>query len=361
MRVHVPRGAYDNIVPDMRYGGEEGHNAYGDLLLEHNGVYGADVAITQPVPRSWIKEIRRVKKALGPLPGPFARRLHQIADRAAGQLKVKILRAIASTLEGVSQSTLERALSRGDAEAAMRAIPWSQTGDPQLRAAFQATLEPVYRDAGDAAADQLDRSLKAGLSFNMRDPRSERWAETFAATRVTEVSGETVDAIRQVITTAFTEGRHPYETAKDIREIVGLTTRQADAVRNYRTLLEQDEIERTTEQEDRMVWRYREQLLAARAENIARTETLRAEAEGKQALFDQARDLGYLRDTDRRVWVASEDERTCPICADLDGQEVPLGQPFVGADGERYDLEPAHPQCRCTTWVQTEPKEEDER
>lgn len=78
-------------------------------------------------------------------------------------------------------------------------------------------------------------------------------------------------------------------------------------------------------------WRSPEQ----RAAVIARTETMRAYNAGAVAGIREA-------GADRVEWIATEDERTCPICSPRDGQTYPVGEVDV----------PAHPRCRCivTAW-----------
>lgn len=77
--------------------------------------------------------------------------------------------------------------------------------------------------------------------------------------------------------------------------------------------------------------------LFARIEMIARTEILRASNEGALAVYEANADVlaGW-------EWVATKDERTCPICGALDGQvfafEARQSPPPTGS----------HPRCRCT-------------
>lgn len=65
---------------------------------------------------------------------------------------------------------------------------------------------------------------------------------------------------------------------------------------------------------------------------LARTETMHILNNGQLTSFKQS---GYSK----VVWLATEDERECPICGDL--------------DGKKFDIDnapdcPAHSQCRCT-------------
>ncbi len=73
------------------------------------------------------------------------------------------------------------------------------------------------------------------------------------------------------------------------------------------------------------------------AETVARTEVSRAMTAGLL-------DVYFAAGVARVQWIAAEDERTCPVCDDLDGSIVLLGQQF--ADGS--SAPPEHPNCRCT-------------
>lgn len=97
-------------------------------------------------------------------------------------------------------------------------------------------------------------------------------------------------------------------------------------------------------------------LLAARGERIARTETIQAQNQGKLDSWRVAGDNGLVPPGTKKTWVAATDsERTCRICGappdapdGLDGQQVPVNEPFVSEIVGPLDRPPAHPNCRCT-------------
>jgi SPP1 gp7 family putative phage head morphogenesis protein len=67
------------------------------------------------------------------------------------------------------------------------------------------------------------------------------------------------------------------------------------------------------------------------ASRVARTEMARMEYEAHRKIYN---DNGV----DEVMWVASLDEKTCPMCGPRDGRRYQLGQePAI----------PAHPHCRC--------------
>jgi SPP1 gp7 family putative phage head morphogenesis protein len=79
----------------------------------------------------------------------------------------------------------------------------------------------------------------------------------------------------------------------------------------------------------------------SRAALIARTEAAQAYAYANHATLQA---LATDSAVTRRRWLASEDERVCPICAPLDGYTIRFDAQYPGG------LEPgnAHIQCRCT-------------
>jgi SPP1 gp7 family putative phage head morphogenesis protein len=68
-----------------------------------------------------------------------------------------------------------------------------------------------------------------------------------------------------------------------------------------------------------------------RAEMICRTETIRSYAQGSVNQYKKA-GVHYWE------WIASYDERTCPVCSSLDGKVFRVGEPQP----------PIHPNCRCS-------------
>lgn len=80
-------------------------------------------------------------------------------------------------------------------------------------------------------------------------------------------------------------------------------------------------------------------LSRARAELIARTEIVRAHAEGTLDAFER---LGVEELGIEAEWVTAGDDRVCPQCAGMEGQTFTIE--------EARGLIPAHVNCRCN-WV----------
>lgn len=94
----------------------------------------------------------------------------------------------------------------------------------------------------------------------------------------------------------------------------------------------------------------------SKAENIARTETLKASNRGLYEGMVQSEVVEGVQ------WLTTEDDRTCQHCMDMDGKTMAMGKPFfeegakhTWSDGSTsvFDYEeiitpPLHNLCRCT-------------
>jgi hypothetical protein len=221
----------------------------------------------------------------------------------------------------------------------------------------------------------LVKAIGDGFDFDRFDE------DTLAALReaqddlISDLSDQARDTISYLIDRGVQAGDSADEIAATIRDTISLTERQAQAVANYRTLLENADSQalerelRNVEFDDvvqaaadsgeplsggaidDLVAEYADNYLDYRADTIARTESLRAANEGLRDGYRQAADRGvFPAEAVTRSWLAAIDERTCPICMSIvennkDG--VGLNDDFQSDDGA-VDDPPVHANCRCT-------------
>jgi SPP1 gp7 family putative phage head morphogenesis protein len=171
-------------------------------------------------------------------------------------------------------------------------------------------LETLIASGVEAAKNvsALRAASPIGMAFDKTNPEALKWAKEHAGDLITSISEATREDIRSLVENAF-------EEQFDVDEL-------SDLISNH---VGDDE----------------------RAELIARTESMRAANEGQQQLWDQAVEAGVLTGTEKQEWITTPDDRLCPICEPLDGQQVGLDEMF-DADGEEIEGPPAHPNCRCT-------------
>lgn len=299
----------------------------------------------------------------------------EVADHMAPALRDAFLSAAAVAATKMPLSAIVTALQSGDVNRVVAVLNGGlvdalkgkglEANMTSLRQAIQET----FRQAAQAATEQLPRKAAVDLSFNLLNPESVNFLQRYEFDLIQQISVESRAAIQQTVLRAFREGGHPYEQARQVKQVIGLTARQEQAIANYRNYLEQGQYEQALnralrdgrydrtilsnikngkklrqEQIDKMVERYRQRYLKHRSEMIARTESIRASNQGRRELWRQAKEQGLMGSDARRKWVVSGDERTCEECLALDGEERGLDEEF--APGVMDPPDP-HPNCRC--------------
>lgn len=348
-------------------------------------------------PRS-LNDLRLVQKtwrsAVEKAEDPEFQWLHDIADHAAPAVRSAFLRAIDKLKEGSTVESVRQALASGNVESVMRALGLGPELESTIAAAIMPPIEDTFVEAGRTAPTKTVPATRGGqmpfrggqpagelqMRFDISNPETTRFINNYEFGMIRDVSNDTRAAVRQVVLDAFRFGGHPTEQARTIRGLVGLTRQQTAAVNSFRNLLENGDpaalqrmlrdrrfdptLRRTLgqaadrqlsqEQIDRQVERYAENSLKARAENIARTETLRAANAAQHVAWGNAVDAGLLDAQTLRVkWLVTPDDRLCIYCAEvpiLNPNGVLLGQMFKTALGD-VPYPPLHPQCRCTTFI----------
>jgi hypothetical protein len=221
-------------------------------------------------------------------------------------------------------------------------------------------------------------SIGFEMTFNLHDPHTAAFVNNYTFELIRDVSQASRDAIQQVVLDAVRRGGHPYDQARKIRDVIGLTPQQSQAVTNFMTRLSGDSadlqyamsrelrdrrfdptlqraidegVPLDADQIEEMADRYYDRYLTHRAETIARTETLRAANIGQQETWRQAAAEGFLvPEETRRMWLIAEDDRLCAACAevpDLNPDGVGLEEDFDTSEGALSEP-PLHPSCRCT-------------
>jgi hypothetical protein len=194
---------------------------------------------------------------------------------------------------------------------------------------------------------------------------------------IAQLDDQARDTIETIVVTGLRQGLGPGEIVGDIRDMIGLTDTQAQAVMNYENMLRdlnpnalrrqlrnedhddavQDAIDSGEDLSDTLITRmsadYLENYLNYRAATIAQTESVRAVNAGIHDAYKQAIDRGALpSDAVRRYWQVALDEKTCEICLsipDMNPDGVAVGEPFESIDGPQDDPPDPHSNCRCST------------
>jgi SPP1 gp7 family putative phage head morphogenesis protein len=181
---------------------------------------------------------------------------------------------------------------------------WWKTWSEKLSEILTSNILSAMRVGGQSAGRQLGMNL----SWDYIQPAAVEWARQNAGKLVTGILPDIQTDISQIVMAGLSEGKTIYQIRD---EIAGL----------------RDDAERAVFPE----WR---------AARIARTEVIRAHAQGAK--------LGYLESgvVSGMRWLDGQ-TGACPKCRELHNKTIRLGEKFYIDPKFGDGLPPRHPHCRC--------------
>lgn len=279
---------------------------------------------------------------------PEWRALHRIQDRAAPRLRRAFLRAVAKTQDEITYARVVEALDRGDIDAAVAAIRWEAVGEPILKQDMLRILRDLFDQAGGVSA-----SLIKDASFSVLNPRGLTFMAEHGADLVTSITETTKTTLRQTLVDSLADGLNAQDTARLVKDHIGLTPRFSAAVRKYRQRLADEGF--TKGEVKQFASDYAAKLRQHRALTIARTEAAFAATAGQHEAWEQAAEQGlFVRSEARRVWITTPDDlaqHDPPSCSDFDGVKATMDGDF-SIPGYTAARPPLHPGCRCAVGLE---------
>jgi hypothetical protein len=265
----------------------------------------------------------------------------------------------------VSEASFTRLIVAGDTEGALALL------DDAIKAgALSPVSAEVARQTQGAVATfgkvlPLPASETAGIVFNVLNPRMVD-AVRALDTKVVQVLTDDVKAtVRQVTERGIRAGVNPRETARSLRDVIGLGPTQEKEVDNFRAALEGrdgrnpfDYAKRdrrfdasirkgtlTPAQIDKQVDIYRKRRIALNAETVARTAALDAQKAGQRMAWESAIERGIVERGDLlKRWAGTLDSRERQSHLDMEGETVGCDDLFSNGQLVPGDTEY---NCRC--------------
>lgn len=293
--------------------------------------------------------------------------LHAVADRHRSSVNNVVTRAVERARRAMDVTTLAQAVEDDRVDEVVSPVLAVMVSE--LMDGLSSALLTVVDAAGTSAARSSFRSssglrvAKVTVSFDRSSSQATAFAKRHAAELVTDISADTRRSISKVVTRGVQEGRTPDSIARELRSVIGLSSRDEDAVANLRrelrakpgALIRRSGIKVrvpargfSDKRINELSKKYADSLLRKRADTIARTETIRASNEGQRLLWRQARSEGLIGDNARRKWIVTKDDRLDKtVCRPMSGQKVGIDDFFVLPDGSQVMSPPAHARCRC--------------
>jgi len=215
------------------------------------------------------------------------------------QMRLAILKELQAKVDGVARELTDswKVGIRATVEGALRL--GIEDGIGQL----EVLRLPNFRDLTD-----ISRNTLVKRTFSTIDRPAIDFLANYQVQLLGDVTTELASGIHRTVTAGILAGKSIPQVAREIGGVV-------DDKEAFRTA-------------GKTVFKTAQQ----RATLIARTETLRAHNEGRMVFY---REVGVSH----VEWLTAHDERTCPVCAPLDGKVFPIGE----------SPNMPHPACRCTT------------
>lgn len=290
--------------------------------------------------------------------------LNLIADQHVPLMKRNYLAQMVRLQNRVNRRELSDLIRQGaGTDIIINSLPISDilgSGLPQKGAApktpFQNQLGVQFQAILTAAGDYAVQDLGAIVPGLPAAPPSmaldqAAWAASHSASTVQGVSTATRNAIRATVTTGIIQGLPPDTVARNIQQVIGLTTAQASKLLKFGDRLAANGVP-LSEVASRLAG-VKEGMLTSRALTIARTETINAANGGQQLLWKIALNDGILEDDKvRKKWIITPDDRLdLVVCAPMpdmeENQDVRVGDVFITGGGWSVEHPTAHPNCRC--------------
>lgn len=258
-------------------------------------------------------------------------------EKGAAAISAAYIDATKDTIAKTDWDAFEAALGAGQKDRAESLIEWVEF-DPEE------PLERIFFDAVLVYQDEISSLAKAGFKFDLDDPNAIKWIQDYAAADIVQISDASRAALREIIERGYIEGIPPEQQARQIRPLIGLDSRRAKAVDNYRQALLKkgtalDKIQSLTA-------KYAARLLKQRAETIAINEATEASARGGYESTADAVRRGILNPAVYEAFrIVTNDDRLCPICAAAEGESRTLPDGQYASTGSV--IAKMHTRCRC--------------
>jgi hypothetical protein len=220
-------------------------------------------------------------------------------------------------------------------------------------------LGEMYLTAARSEADALLE--KAKFNFDVADPEVGRQLRQNKLNFVQNLTMQQRDVIREALVRGIRRGDSPAQMATRFRNSVGLTNPQRLAIENYQRNLEQGNSAAlraalrpqqfdaqvaeaidgndvlTVNQIERMVGAYTRNLLQARAEAIANTESLRMVSQGRDAAARQALSRqGGQPSQGKKTWLRTTSLEPRDNHLSIVGITVALDEAFTTPNGTQF-------------------------
>jgi hypothetical protein len=319
-------------------------------------------------------------------PSPRDRRalaaLQRAVTRTAPDIATALLRAVRILADQLDIPAITRLLDAGNVEGALDAVFTPERLAAALAEPRADILAGIDRAATATVTDLVPRDRRLGIAFDVASPSAIAALRSVEAISIGPYATALRETIRAAVRRGVIAGVNPRETARGLRDLIGMAPNQEVWAANYRAALEAGDYAKaltyrlgdgrydatlkrlakdggalSAEQVDRMAGAYNRRLIAYHSEVVSRQAAVSAHRVGQATGLGQAVDAGLIPgDRLQKTWVhsfASEEPR--PEHLALHGETIPFSQPWPVDGGVQVPGENAYG-CRCVQTFSLRPR-----
>lgn len=300
-----------------------------------------------------------------------------LAESHEESLKKKYAAALAVLAAGMAGDAVIAAYAARNRAALLAAIFDAGRAFDQFEASLQPALDQISQIM-ETIAEAEAESIAPGFRYDPLYSGRRQLVEAFQDQILNEFKAKAMQTVDLLYTRATAANMDAEAFGRLMAEAGNLAPQQAQAIINYRSLLENGDVAAlrralrdqrydTLVREaargqalrqaeiDAMVKAYADRYAAHRAANLAADAAMSAASQSMRQSWQEAAAKGFISPSEvRRFWQTAADERVCPICGSipvLNPQGVGLQEQYRSIDGSILGPQ-AHSKCRCTERIE---------
>lgn len=265
----------------------------------------------------------------------------KLQDQARNAYRLRLTSGFTKYKELAVLKYIEEAIKTGSLKDLEKMVKWSKTSD-QFET-VDGKFEETFIKSGKIAEGYIPTVSGENFIFDSKDKNVAKLFEKHIADRVTLINDSTRGILKTSISDAFDTGKPAKKTAKDIASRIGMNERQNTGYLNLERSLKDEGVKQSII--DKKLENYKARAIKSRSEMIAVTELSEATNKAQLESWRQADNDGFIPPGTKKQWFSIDDERTSPVCIELDNKKVLMNKEFTSSFGD-FNSPPAHPRCR---------------
>jgi hypothetical protein len=283
-----------------------------------------------------------------------AKRVGALGNRMSKAVAVDLVNGIQTFKKRIpDKEDIYQAWLKGNYSGIVRIIPWEHL-DKDLTPAKD-KLNNGLTAAMISANKSLPPHRQPTLRYDYRNPRIQNVFNRRAGEWITAIDQDTRNSIQTIVHRQFVNALSPRDLAGQIKNVIGLYPKLANAHTNYVNGLKAQGM--SADKVERLGDKYYDKLLNYRSMMIARTESQFMVNRGQLEVWREGANQGLIPKVAKKVWVTDGDP--CEICDPMDGIAVDLDDMWSLNNGDVVDIPTeSHPHCYCIMTIDYGDEEE---